>query len=140
MSKIEYSQPFGVTEEANIMKINFSNAIEAFAGMSATVTKKMEQDGFKEFLELKSRWKDETRYFSSGSGIFSNSAYVGIISKGPVAIPWIIRELIRENDYWYNALEQITGINPIKSENIGLVENMKEDWLQWAQDNNYEQI
>lgn len=134
MPKIEYSQPFGVTEEANIMKINFSNAISAFTGTSVVVSRKMEKDNFKEFIRLRDEWKDETLFVSSGTEIVNNGAYLEIISKGQKVIPWILRELQQTNDHWFVALESLTGSNPISPEHIGDILAMKEDWLNWAEE------
>lgn len=136
MIKIEYSQPIGVTSEANLSAINFSNALSSFIGHSVLISKKIEQNQFKEFIKLKERWNNETIFASSGSEIISNSAYKKIISKGTVVLPWIIRDLKRTNNHWFFALEQITGENPIKPLNIGKVEDMKADWLNWATDKN----
>ena len=134
MPKIEYSQPFGVTEEANIMKINFSNAISSFAGTSVVVSEKMEKDNFKEFLKLRDKWKNETLFVSSGTEIVNNGAYLKIISKGQEVIPWIFRELQHANDHWFVALESLTGANPINPEHIGDILAMKEDWLNWGEE------
>lgn len=135
MSKIEYSQPYGVTEEANIMKINFSNALKDFAGTSVIVSRKIENENFKEFIRLRDKWKDETLFVSSGMEIITNSAYREIISKGKIVLPWIIRELQQSNDHWFVALESLTGANPISEEHIGNIVEMKKDWLNWAKEN-----
>lgn len=136
-ANIEYVQPFGVTSEANTLNLNFSNAMNSFVGNSIFLSKKVEAQKFREFLTLKNKWKEEVLFFSSGSKIISNSAYIDIIGFGPIAVPWIIRELKRNKDHWFYALEKITGENPIKEENIGRIDEMRNDWIDWALKNDY---
>lgn len=136
-ANIEYQQPAGVTLEANILGIHYSNAMNIYIGTSVFVSQKIENQAFRKFITLKDKWKSETRFVSSGSLIISNSAYKEIIGFGGLAIPWIIRELKKTNDHWFYALEKITGANPIQREHIGRVEEMKNDWINWATNNNY---
>lgn len=135
--KTEYTQPIGVTEEANVLNLNYSNAVNIYIGHSLFISKKLEEKEFRRFLSLKNQWKDETLFVSSGTVLISNSAYREIISLGSAAIPWIIREMKKNNDHWFYALEKITGVNPIKKKNIGVVENMKKDWIDWASNKDY---
>jgi hypothetical protein len=137
ITNIEYVQPFGVTREANILNINFSNAMTSYVGNSIFLSKKVEAQKFRQFLNLKNKWKSDILFVSSGSIIISNSAYKDIIGFGPIAVPWIIRELKKNNDHWFYALEKITGENPIKEENIGRVDEMRNDWIDWASKNDY---
>jgi hypothetical protein len=134
---IEYMQPSGVTKEACTLSINFSNAMNIFVGTSILISQKIENQEFRRFLMLRDKWKSETLLVSSGSMIISNSAYKEIINLGNIAIPWIIRELNKTNDHWFYALEKISGENPILDENIGRVEEMKKDWINWASNKNY---
>ena len=135
-TRTEYSQPIGVTTEASTLSINFSNAMSLYVGNSIFISQRKETEEFKVFLTLKDKWKNETLFISSGTELISNSAYKEIISLGKIAIPWIIREFKKTNDHWFYALERISGENPIKEENIGIVEKMKEDWILWAEKNN----
>lgn len=128
----EYSQPIGFTKEANSLNINFSNALNAYIGTSITISQKYQNENFRRFLRLKNQWKKETRLVSSGSVLINNGCYKNIIDMGSIAVPWIIRELRRSNDHWFFALEKITGVDPIKEENIGIIEKMKNDWIDWA--------
>lgn len=135
--RTEYSKPIGLTTEASTLSVNFSNAMNSYIGHSIIIQKKIENQEFKRFIELKNKWKLETLFTSSGSVIISNSAYRKIINIGNMAIPWILREMKRNDDHWFYALEKITGTNPIKDENIGIVSKMKEDWLNWGDNNNF---
>lgn len=131
-ANIEYAQPMGVTQEANILHINLSNAYNRYIGTSVLVSKHIQETNFRIFLRLKEKWKVETLYTSSGTEIISNSAYRKIIDIGLMAVPWIIRELKKSDDHWFYALEKITGENPIKEQNIGKIKEMKNDWINWA--------
>ena len=90
----------------------------------------------REFLKLKKAWKEEIIFESNLNNIFSNSNYINIIKIGKTALPWIIKDLKKGGGYWFVALNKITGINPIKEENRGVYEQMRKDWLEWA-DKNY---
>jgi len=137
MTNIEFVQPIGVTQEASTLNFNFSNAWSIYIGNSILLSKKMQEQTFKQFIHLKNKWKDEVSFLSDSSKIESNKAYKEIISFGPIAVPWIIHELKKRNDHWFYALEKITGVNPIKATNRGKVQEMKMDWIEWAKLNNY---
>lgn len=137
LPNIEFAQPIGVTQEANTLTLNFSNAWATYIGSSAFLTKRVEKQTYRQFVYLKNQWKKEVLFFSSASKIVSNSAYKEIINFGPMAIPWIIRELKKNNDHWFYALEKITGVNPIKEINRGRIEEMRNDWVEWATKNDY---
>ena len=136
MVKIEYSQPFGMSTESTISGINFSNALNDFVGHSLLICKKLEQEQFREFMILKDKWVEDILFVSSGNEIISNGAYKKIITKGVTVLPWIFRDLAKSSNHWFFALEQITGENPINPNNVGEIEKMKNDWLQWAKSKN----
>lgn len=127
----------GLTQEASTLSCNYSNAIITFRGNSVLISDRIDNQEFKHFLHLKDKWKSETLYFSSSSHIFNNSAYLEIIGLGKKSIPWIIRELKKTNDHWFYALKKITGKNPVNPEHYGIINKMKEDWIEWAKNNNY---
>lgn len=135
--KTEISRNTGLTQEASILSCNYSNAVSAFKGNSVLISDRIENQEFKHFLKLKDKWKSETLYYSSSSHIFNNSAYKEIIALGSKSIPWIIRELKKTNDHWFFALKKISGENPVNPNHYGLITKMKEDWIEWAQKNNY---
>ncbi|NAY91713.1 hypothetical protein GTQ34_07280 [Muricauda sp. JGD-17] len=135
--KTETVQPAGLTDTAQTLDINFSNAFNMYLGESVLMTQKFEKKGYKKFLKLKDQWLEETMFASNSSDIFSNSAYEQIISMGELAIPWIIRDLKRSNNHWFYALRNITGENPIPQEHAGAIDQMKEDWVDWAEINDY---
>ncbi|MBG6060994.1 hypothetical protein IWX83_000768 [Flavobacterium sp. CG_9.1] len=133
----EITRNTGLTQEASILSCNYSNAVNTFKGNSVLISDRIENQEFKHFLQLKDKWKSETLYYSSSSQIFNNSAYREIIALGSKTIPWIIRELKKTNDHWFYALKKISGENPVNPDHYGIITKMKEDWIEWAQKNNY---
>ncbi|MEZ0006271.1 hypothetical protein ABH942_001634 [Flavobacterium sp. 28YEA47A] len=126
-----------ITSEANVLATNFSNAINTFRGTSILVSDRMENKMFKNFLKLKDSWVLETMFASNSNEIFNNHAYQEIICMGQKSVPWIIRELKKSNDHWFFALREITGVDPILPEHYGKINDMKNDWINWYEQNNY---
>ena len=135
--KTEITRTTSITRESQVVSCNFSNAIIAFKGNSILVSERIENRQYKNFLILKNKWKSETLFLSSSTSIYNNSAYKEIINYGRKSIPWIIRELKKTDDHWFYALSKITGVNPVNSENYGVISKMREDWIKWAEQNNY---
>ena len=84
------------------------------------------------FDALVSRWRRETRLLSSVSAIAMHPAYKQLIGLGEPALSLIFRELRREPDHWFWALEAITGENPVLDAHAGDLDAMTRDWLAWA--------
>ena len=64
------------------------------------------------FKSLTRQWHDECLLSSSITEICTNLAYQQIIGMGAEALPFIFRELRREPDHWFWALQAITCENP----------------------------
>lgn len=89
------------------------------------------------FQSLTATWRRETALRSSVTAVAMHPAYQQIIGLGEPALPLIFRELRREPDHWFWALQAITGENPIPEENAGDLEAMTIDWLAWAKTHGY---
>lgn len=89
------------------------------------------------FNKFKDEWKKNTRMYSSVSYIVSDENYNNIIGMGKDVIPLIFEDLEKTNDFWFTALIVLTGKNPVKKENIGYIEKMKEDWIEFGKENGY---
>ncbi|MGH9837721.1 MAG: hypothetical protein ACREEM_02945 [Blastocatellia bacterium] len=87
------------------------------------------------FQELASQWKKETGHLSLAIKQVMHPAYQRIIGLGPAAIPLILRELQRERDHWFWALEAITGEKLTYP--AGDIAQAAEVWLQWGKENRY---
>lgn len=83
------------------------------------------------FLQLKSKWKTDTFFLSSSTEKTQHPAYREIISLGEEVVPYIIQDLKTNHNYWFEALEEITGVDPIPEEHYGKIELMAQDWVDW---------
>jgi hypothetical protein len=84
------------------------------------------------FLRLASAWKREKLVISSMTAIEDSPHYQGIIALGEPVIPLLLRELERDPDYWFTALQAITGEDPVPAADRGDLLRMKEHWLTWG--------
>lgn len=92
------------------------------------------EDLHREFLALAAQWREETVGYSVITPKVVHPAYLRIIGMGPVAVPWILRELEEHGGHWYVALRSITGVNPVPHEDRGRIPRMREAWLARARD------
>jgi hypothetical protein len=95
------------------------------------------EEAEKEFNKLSTQWKSETQHLSSMHKIVENPNYQEIIAMGEVALPFIFQSLQKSPDHWFYALREITGDNPIKSEDAGNLPKMTQSWLNWAYEKGY---
>ena len=89
------------------------------------------------FLELAEQWRRETGMMSLVTKMSMHPAYQRIIGMGQAVVPLILRELEQEPDHWFWALQAITGVNPVKSQQRGRLKQMAEAWIQWGRENGY---
>lgn len=88
------------------------------------------------FKRLVAVWRTEQDPFSSILN-FDHPAYQSIIEMGMPAVPFILKELQEDPDYWFWALQEITKENPILPEHEGNLDNMITDWLTWGKEKGY---
>jgi hypothetical protein len=69
---------------------------------------------------------------SSTHQLAMHPAYQQIIGMGPVALEWILQDLVQTGDDWFWALNAITGENPVPAEERGNREAMIRAWVDWA--------
>jgi hypothetical protein len=89
------------------------------------------------FSELAVQWKEDTWFLSSSAQISRHPAYRKIIDMGDTVISLILEDLRRAPDQWFAALSAITGLNPVPEDDAGIVEKMRDAWLQWGRQNNF---
>jgi hypothetical protein len=89
------------------------------------------------FLELAEQWRHDTGMLSVISKISMHPAYQRIIGMGQPVVPLIMRELEHEPDHWFWALNSITGVNPVKPEQRGNLNQMAQAWVEWGRENGY---
>lgn len=132
----ENQRPIAVSYEANFVRSNVEACHILFVGKSIFIREMYKKQLKKQFDFYSSIWKDETIFFSSISEITNNSAYISIISLGQEVLPLIIDDLKISDSHWFYALEALTGCNPIKENHKGIIPLMKNDWIEWAKENN----
>ncbi len=90
------------------------------------------------FMRLVDQWHIERKFMSSLSDIVSCASYTRIIGMGAQALPLILIQMKNEGDdpdYWFVALEAITGQNPVPEDALGDTVKMAQAWLLWAATN-----
>lgn len=90
------------------------------------------RDPEQEFRHLADAWKRESAHLSSITEMAMLASYQRIIGMGPAAVPLILRELEAEPDYWFWALQSITGVDPVPPASRGNLVEMTDAWLQWG--------
>jgi hypothetical protein len=90
------------------------------------------------FRRLAAEWKRRTFLLSKISAKVMDDSYQKIIGMGPVAIPFILRDLCDNGpNHWFWALHAITEENPVPEEAVGNIKAMTEAWLQWGREKGY---
>jgi hypothetical protein len=92
------------------------------------------------FKRLRAQWERECGITSIMAKIIMADAYQQIMSMGPDVIPLILRELQSEGDdpdWWFWALEKLTGQNPVPANVRGNNLAMANAWLEWARGTEY---
>lgn len=84
------------------------------------------------FSTLAAEWKRDTVLLSSTSAITGHPAYRSIIALGPAVVPLLLRDLEREPLHWFEALQAITGDDPVSKQDYGRIPAMRDAWLGWG--------
>jgi len=84
------------------------------------------------FAELSATWKRERQGGSTVRKMIQHPAYQEIVAMGKNAIPLVLGELEQEVDFWFNALEVLTGTNPVSERDMGSLSEMRNAWLWWG--------
>jgi hypothetical protein len=85
----------------------------------------------KQFYKEYDAWIDETSAMSSVNPRYENQHFINIVNMGENVIPFIIDLLKQRPDSIMNAIEYISGINPIKKEHYGNIKSITKDWIDW---------
>lgn len=99
---------------------------------ASTVSSHEAADLVPTFQRLAKAWKEEKLFFSSMTAIEESPHYLGIIALGQGVIPLLLKELERDPDYWFTALQTLTGEDPVPAEDRGDLLRMTEHWLSWG--------
>lgn len=91
----------------------------------------------KKFEYLMHQWKRNRNLKSSFLKSLSDRYYQQIIKMGKIALPFIFQQMQKNYDDWFDALYEITKIDPVQKEHYGDFVEMTKDWLKWAKKNKY---
>jgi len=109
----------------NIGKINSESGLENLEQIFRTLTQ---------------NWHIQTKAHSSISRKVKNIYYKTIIALGQgdrQIVTLILKELQKKPDHWFQALEEITQEDPIRKDDFGNMETMRNRWIEWGKKNNY---
>jgi hypothetical protein len=84
------------------------------------------------FRRLAAAWKREKLFVSSMTAIEASPHYRDIIALGEPVVPLLLQELQRDPDYWFVALQVITGEDPVPQDERGDLFKMTQRWLAWG--------
>jgi hypothetical protein len=87
------------------------------------------------FHRLANEWREATLFTSAVDRMVMHRAYQRIIGLGPIAIPLILRELRREPELWFWALNALTGEDVAAGEET--VEGAARRWIEWGVSRGY---
>jgi hypothetical protein len=90
-----------------------------------------------QFRVLAKLWKAETEHLSSAARMAKHPAYRAIIQMGRAVVPLLLAQLKRDPDFWFAALREITGENPVPARSAGKLKEMARAWLDWGQAKGY---
>ena len=89
------------------------------------------------FEELAERWEEETFFLSNSARINAHPALQEIISMGEPMVPLIMERMRSQGGHWFEALQQLTGADPVSPADYGKIAAMQNSWLQWGEDHGY---
>ena len=89
------------------------------------------------FEALADWWEEETFFLSNSERINAHPAHQEIINMGEPVVPLILQRMRSHGGHWFEALQQITGADPISPADYGKIAAMQNSWLQWGERNGY---
>jgi hypothetical protein len=86
-------------------------------------------------IRLLATWREQTAYLSSSTQLTGHPAYQELIALGPVALPFLFRDLEQTGDgHLSKALTALTGAHPVPAEYRGHIRQVAQAWLNWARE------
>ena len=89
------------------------------------------------FQELADRWEEETFFLSRSDRAIAHPAHEAIIDLGQPVVPLILERMRSQGGHWFEALQQITGEDPVSPTDYGNIAAMQNSWLQWGEGHGY---
>ena len=89
------------------------------------------------FQELADQWEEETFFLSRSDHAIAHPVHQEIISLGQPVVPFILDRMRSQGGHWFEALQRITGEDPVSPADYGNIAAMQRSWLQWGEDRGY---
>ena len=89
------------------------------------------------FQELADQWEEETFFLSRSDRAIAHPAHQDIINLGQPVVPLILERMRSQGGHWFEALQQITGEDPVSPADYGNIAAMQNSWLQWGEDHGH---
>lgn len=89
------------------------------------------------FNDLANEWCEQTAGLPRVIDKLKHSTYQRIINWGENAVPHILADLrdnIEHPKHWFEALQGITGADPVPAKDRGDIRKMAEAWIKWGRD------
>ena len=84
------------------------------------------------FRALAGQWTRETGHIASISKRKQHAAYQSIVQLGDRVVPLLLDSLRTRPDFWFPALRDITGENPVGDQDRGYYDRMANAWIEWG--------
>lgn len=91
------------------------------------------------FRALTREWRDAMLFESSPVTMATHPAYQRIIAMGAPVLPLVLDELKHKGGHWFWALRFLADADPVKAEDRGDYETMRQSWLAWWDDSGKDQ-
>lgn len=108
-----------------------SNAYMSYATRPAARTSRRAEIK-KRFERYADDWKFQTAHESVMSRRVFHPSYLRIIGLGQEALPLILHRLSSQPDHWFWALQSISGEDPVRPEDAGRFDAMRDAWIAWG--------
>lgn len=77
-------------------------------------------------------WTAQTSHLSVLGRRLMHPSYQKIIGLGRDALPLILSRLLSRPDHWFWALRSISGEDPVRPEDVGTFDAMRDAWIRWG--------
>ena len=89
------------------------------------------------FQKLADQWEEDTFFLSRSDRAIAQPVHQEIINLGQPVVPLILERMRSQGGHWFEALQQITGEDPVPPDDRGKIEIMQRSWLKWGAENGY---
>ena len=137
MNTMFETQPKSFTKEAEYISDVKHISYEDFISNSIYLRNRYQQSLIEHFDNLKLLWLEETKMSSNVFITLKHPAHIKIIELGIDVLPMLLHDLRDNKNHWFYTLSIITNHNPIKTKNLGNIDKMIDDWLEWGKSNNF---